>query len=386
MRNLFNQLFPFRPRENSSAEENFLTESFTYFLEHDKAVLEAFVSRVLRRRIDVERYEVKTRFAEQLGGRTLFPDLKLILESSRGERYIMFSEHKWNSGIRPDQLVDYDQISRSIEADDRHLVTIVARADQKRAAESTHISLPGTHLLWEDIYLLLESLNNKNQLLCEFLRFMETNNLNPGKPINSATMKAFLLSTDFKAQLSRFTNKLLNEYGWTTVPKAFHSKVLVRDRFGRVGIEFQTTGWNPTLVVGFLYDPRNHMVSLTAPNESVDLFLRLEADPRTNPQIDEVLALLRQKAKLLTEKEARVLTRNETGNDNLWTLLIAQQSLASFIANASEEREQIEAIYNRVQDWLNILFKDGTVEKALITLKPTKSAVESEASAATEIE
>jgi hypothetical protein len=32
------------------------------------------------------------------------------------------------------------------------------------------------------------------------------------------------------------------------------------------------------------------MVSLTAPNESVDLFLRLEADPRTNPQIEGVLA------------------------------------------------------------------------------------------------
>jgi len=379
MRNLFNQLFPFRPRENSSAKENFLTESFTYFLERDKAVLEAFVGRVLKRTIDVERYELVTRLAEQLGDRIVFPDLKLGLESSSREKYVIISEHKWDSGIRPNQLCDYEQILLLRPADHRYLVTIVASADQKKAAESTRLKLPTTHLLWEDVYLLLSNLSHKDPLLCEFLKFMESNNLNPGRPIDSATMKAFLLSTDFKAQLSRFTNKLLNEYRWTTVPKAFHSKVVVRDRFGRVGIEFQTTGWNPTLVIGFLYDSRDHMVSLAAPNESVDLFLRLEADPRTNAKIDDVLAQLRQKAKLLTEKGARVLTRDET--DNRWTLLIAQQNLMTVIAGASEERTQIEAIYNRLQEWLNCLFEDASVEKALGTLKPMKSAIEPEAEA-----
>jgi hypothetical protein len=290
MGNLFNQLFTFRPRENSSASENFLTESFTYFLERDKAVLEAFIGRVLQRAIDVERYELVTRLPEQLPGRTRFPDLKLVLKASNGETYIIISEHKWDSGIRPNQLVDYEEILRSIAADHRHLVTIVARADQKRAAESTRLALPTTHLLWEDVYLLLKNLSNEDPLLCEFLEFMESNSLNPGRPIDSETMKAFLSSSDFKAQLTRFTNKLFNEYHWTTVPKAYHSKVQVRDRFGRVAIEFQTNGWNPSLAIGFLYDTRDHMVSLTAPNESVDLFLRLEADPRTNPQIEGVLA------------------------------------------------------------------------------------------------
>jgi hypothetical protein len=189
-------------------------------------------------------------------------------------------------------------------------------------------------------------------------------------------MKAFLSSSDFKAQLTRFTNKLVNEYHWTTIPEAYHSKVDVRDRFGRVAIEFQTAGWNPTLAIGFLYDTRDHMVSLTAPNESVDLFLRLEADPRTNPQIEGVLALLRQKAKLLSAKGARVLTRNEPDNGNLWTLLIAQQSLLSVLGNGLEERGQIEAIYNRMQEWIKCLFEDGSVEKSLSTLKPIKSAIQ----------
>ena len=115
---------------------------------------------------------------------------------------------------------------------------------------------------------------------------------------------------------------------------------------------------------------------LTAPNESVDLFLRLEADARTNPQIEGVLALLRQKAKLLAAKGARVLTRNEPGNGNLWTLLIAQQSLLSVLGNGIEERGQIEATYNRMQEWIRCLFGEDSIEKSLSMLKPIKSAIQ----------
>jgi hypothetical protein len=35
MRNLFNELFIFRAKENLSAKENFLTESFAYFLQRN---------------------------------------------------------------------------------------------------------------------------------------------------------------------------------------------------------------------------------------------------------------------------------------------------------------------------------------------------------------
>lgn len=370
MGNLFNRLFTF-----SSASENFLTESFAYFLERDKAVLEAFIGRLLGLQIDVARYEVVTRLPEYLPGKTRFPDLKLTLQTSNGESYVIISEHKWDSGIRLDQLADYEEILRSIDANHRHLVTIVAHPKQKRDAGLARLTLPTKQLLWEDVYSLLTHLSNKDPLLCEFLEFMESNRLNPGRPIDSETMKAFLRSSDFKAQLTRFANKLLHEYQWKGVPEAYRSKPEVRDRFGRVAIEFQTAGWNPSLAIGFLYDTRDHMVSLTAPNQSVDLFLRIEADPRTNPQIGEILVLLRQKAKLLSEKGPRVLTRHDPDNGNPWTLLIAQQSLLSVIGNELDERGQIETIHNRLTEWIRCLFDDGSVEKSLSLLKPIKSAV-----------
>jgi hypothetical protein len=376
MGNLFNRLFTFRPRENSSAEENFLTESFAYFLERDKAVLEAFINRLLGQKIDVIRYELTTRLLGHLLDKTRFPDLQLIFEAANGEKYAIISEHKWDSDIRPGQLADYEEILRSITADHRHLVTIVVHPKQKKDAALSGLTLPTKHLLWEEIYSLLNNLSNKDPLLEEFLEFMESHSLNPGRPIDSETMKAFLCSLEFKAQLARFTNKLFHEYHWAAVPKAYKSKSEIRDRFGRVAIEFQTAGWNPSLAIGFLYDNKDHMVTLTAPGESVDLFLRIEADPRTNPQIDAVLAVLRQKATLLSAKGARVLTRNEPGNGNPWTLLIAQQSLLSVVGDELEERGQIEAIYNRLHEWIGCLFGDGSIEKSLSTLKPIKSAIQ----------
>jgi len=385
MANLFGQLFTFRPREDYSSIENFLTESFAYFLRRDKDVCEAFVARVLGRKIKIEGYDLETQRVERLPGRTRFPDLELMFRASSGETYAIISEHKWNSEIRPEQLADYQEILSSKDADHRHLVTIVAGANQQREAQLAPLTLPidRTHLLWEDVYRVLKNLNKQDSLLGEFLEFMESHSLNPGRPIDSETMKAFLSSLDFKAQLTRFTNKLFYEHSWTIIPKRYLTKPEIRDRYGRVGIEFRTPGWNPTLVAGFLYDPRDHMVTLTRA-ESVDLFLRIEADATTNERIEEILALLSQKGKLLSTKGPRVLIRDEPGNDNRWTLLIVQQSLASVIKNSFEEREQIEAIYNRLYEWLNWLFEDPSVETSLSSLKPMKSATEPEAEAIAE--
>jgi hypothetical protein len=383
MVNLFSQLFTFRPREDSSPIENFLTESFAYFLRRDKDICEAFIARMLGREIKIEGYELETRLVERLPGRIRFPDLKLLLHASDGKTYAIISEHKWDSHIRPEQLLDYEQILGLIAADHRHLITIVARADQRRDAQSAPASLPTiqrTHLLWEDVYQVLKHLNKQDPLLNEFLKFMESNSLNPGQAIDSQTMRAFLASSDFKAQLTRYTTKLFHEYNWEIIPARYRKKIEIRDKYGRVGIEFRTAGWNPALTLGFLYDPRNHAVTLTSPSESIDLFFRIEADPRTNGKIDEVLALLGQKAKSLSEG-AKAHIRDEPGNGNSWTLLIVQQSLASVIAGASEEREQIEAIYSRLHEWLKCLFEDPSIEKSLSRLKPMKSATESEADA-----
>jgi hypothetical protein len=80
----------------------------------------------------------------------------------------------------------------------------------------------------------------------------------------------------------------------------------------------------------------------------------------------------------------QALIRDQTGNDNHWSLLIVQQSIMTVITHAVEESEQIEAIHNRLQAWLDCLFANASIEESLTSLKQVKSAIEPEAEAAPE--
>ena len=91
---------------------------------------------------------------------------------------------------------------------------------------------------------------------------------------------------------------------------------------------------------------------------------------------NDVLAVLRQKAKLLSAKGQRVPTCNGPGNGNLWTILIAQQSQLSVIVDSLEVRGQVEAVYARPVAWIKCLSEDGLVGKSLNTLKPMKLGVQ----------
>ena len=62
--------------------------------------------------------------------------------------------------------------------------------------------------------------------------------------------------------------------------------------------------------------------------------------------------------------------RDDDGNDNPWTLFIAQKSLAALITGKSTEREHLDAIYETLNRWLVVLFGDGGLETGLQTIKP----------------
>jgi hypothetical protein len=378
MRNLFNQLFTFRAKENFSAKENFLTEAFAYLLQTDKAVCEAFVGGVIGSPVQIEPgYDVTTRAVERLNGKRCYPDLGLFFRTSEGVCWRIFSEHKWDSEVRSDQLIEYANIlSHSQVASEKRLVTIVAQPKQKRYAEATQLCIPYVHFLWEEVYEIIKQAKSREPLFVQFLEFMKTQNLNPGLPIQTETIRAFLASATFKSQLTRYAGKLLNEYDWSIVPEAYRLNPKVSDRWGRVGLEFTTPGWNPTLTVGFLYDPQDHRVMFTAPGESIDLFLRLEADPVANKDAGAALTALDQKANSLRGLGPRVLLRGEDGNGNKYSLLIAQESLGSLIGQLNQERAQIDAIYARLSSWLSCLFEDKSLENALRTLKPFVSSIE----------
>jgi hypothetical protein len=282
---------------------------------------------------------------------------------------VFLSEHKWDSRIRPDQLVCYAGVLQSLPTYEKRLITIVARPDQKIEAETTLVSVPTTHLYWEDVYEILAHAHSPDPLLAEFVDFMKAKNLNPGAPIDAATMRWFLASISFKRQLIRYSDKLLNEYDWSIIPEPYRAKRKVNDKWGRVALDFKGAEWFPTIALGFLYDPTDHRVTLTAPVESIDLFMRIEAEPDTSEDCEKVLSTLRQKAEQLRLLGPRVLLRDDPGNGNSFSLLMVQESLQSAVGKFSEERAQIEAIYYKLHGWASCLFEDKRIEELLNNLK-----------------
>lgn len=113
--------------------------------------------------------------------------------------------------------------------------------------------MPATHLLWDDVNEILKHVDHQDPLLAEFVDFMKSKNLCPGPPIESQIMRAFafLASISFKPQLERYATKLFNQYDWSVIPERFRSDSEARDRWGRMALEFETAGCNPSLEAGF---------------------------------------------------------------------------------------------------------------------------------------
>src|ERR1700675_1089354 len=107
MRNLFNELFTFRAKENFSAKENFLTEGFAYFLQRDNRVCEAFVEKVLGYPVEIEPgYKVDTRLVEPTATGYCFPDLKLS--------FSFRSSNGVSSGVAEASLVDRGEVDKML--------------------------------------------------------------------------------------------------------------------------------------------------------------------------------------------------------------------------------------------------------------------------------
>src|SRR5262249_24158199 len=133
--------------------------------------------------------------------------------------------------------------------------------------------------LWEDVYRVLDEIDEKSTLLSEFLDFMKSQGLSPAPPLTVEVMKAFLKASDFLESLMNFASKLNNDYPWV-LPGRFHEENYVHDAWGRVGIRFETKDWKPSITLGFLYDESNHAVTFVNREKGIDLMLRIEAEPR----------------------------------------------------------------------------------------------------------
>ncbi len=191
------------------------------------------------------------------------------------------------------------------------------------------------------------------------------------------------------SQLRHCANRLLNDFPWGFLNARYRTAQrigranfpCVIDRYGRIGIEFMSNPYyTPAICAGFLYDTQDHGVELTRPEHGIDLMLRLEADPTTNPDniIGVIIQQLRDGRDRILQNEqgqgqkylTRIRLRGELGNGNTWSLLIAQKCLADVIQDCDSEDKQLQAIYDYFRQLLNSLFSDPQLEQALRNLNP----------------
>ncbi len=362
--NLFESLFDFYPREDHTPKENFLTESFAYLLQTDEDVRNGWLSVLLDRKVESVECEVITRQAEAdlEADTSVYPDLLLDGQLSDGERFAVYCEHKWDSPCNHAQLRRYRKVAER-KGGYARLAFVGATIKQRSEAEKCFADDCCRCLLWEDVFKTLNTLPNKCPMLKEFLDFMESHGLSPGKPLAIEVMRAFLQASDFRKSLQNMANKLLANYSWEVIPKRYE-RIYVQDAYGRVVIRFETEQWRPGLALGFLYDESDHRVKLVNRDKGIDLMLRIETYPKYTKDLQPALAILGEKRKVLKRTAASVLLKGERGNGNAHTVLIVRECLGDLIERAKTEGEQLETIYKRLTSWLQVLFEDGILEDA----------------------
>ncbi|HEY3968135.1 MAG TPA: hypothetical protein VGM05_26470 [Planctomycetaceae bacterium] len=363
--NLFEGLFPFHPREDHWPKENFLTESFAYLLRTDKAVLNCWLSRLLGRTVKTTTCEIDTRPSvhDVVTGTSFYPDLWLHGYISRHEPFDVLCEHKWESHCNPIQLARYSKEADSREPPAR-LVFVGATHKHKDDAAKYLPGGAGMCFLWEDVYEALDKLDHKSQILKEFLDFMKNHGLSRAKPLTIESMRGFLHGSELLEDLSHLANRLNDNFSWDIIPKRFHAERYIDDRFGRIGIRFETPDWRPALTIGFLFDGSNHRVQFLNPEKGIDLLLRIEAEPRNTKNIQPVLDVLASKRRMLLKTAASALLKGEPGNGNAYSVLIVRCCLGDLIERAKTANDQLAATQKMLNAWLKILFDDGKLESA----------------------
>ena len=279
--NLFESLFNFHPRKHHKPEENFLTESFAYLLRVDECVRNCWLSTLLdNSNINVATCKIMTRQSEKdmENGNSIYPDMLIDVHFSGGHHYLLHFEHKWNSPCNEKQLIKYQKV---VENKGPHARLVFVGASYKQKSEAARY-LPDNKcscFLWEDVFLALNDIPKKSLVLKEFLGFMKSQGLGPGRPISVEMIKSSTPASYLESLLI-FAQKLKNNYSWEVIPKRFHAYISARKGYGRVGIRFETKNWKPAITVGFLYDVTDHRVTLVNPDKGIDLLLRIEALPQ----------------------------------------------------------------------------------------------------------
>jgi len=366
--NVFSSLFGWRPSENKSSSENFLTEAFVYCLRANEKLCRTWLTKILGQDVDCSGIEITTRasYVDQENATTIYPDIDARGTFENGKPFNLLIEVKWGAPYDRSQVQKYDRLLKGQE--NPYLIFISPNAMDclKAAQDAGSLQSRFQAIRWDQVHSHLTAYSQHCRITRELGDFMDQQGLSAPKPISSTLIDEYLAGRDLLRRLWRYAEKLHHEFKWDFLPEIYHSPdhQSVRDQFGRIGIVFTPNGWDGAISVGFLYSNHDHKVRFAdGSNASVDLMMRIESAPKAAGR-EEVISALREVAPKVKTAGGAVHLAGDHGNKNRHTLFIAQMSLRDFV-QGNGESEQLRLMHEQIHTWSDALFRDGRLAEAL---------------------
>ena len=341
---------------------------FAYVLDSNEKACRAFVKRVIPgvEATTISEFKIDTqRSLDSLVPEAVFdrPDMLVTCERPGKDPLVIYSEHKWESGADREQLERYaKQVAQ--HSGSAVLVFIGKKIEQRAEAEDCG----AVSMLWEDIYSLLTPLREE-QPVTDFLEFLDSHGLSPHAPLSLARTAAYSCSVKVPSDCLRIVRNLYEKrLDWESIPEFYRFPSVAEPkpiRWGRVGIEFYRKKMKPQIFVGFLLDPEDHALEFTDERRGIDLALFIECDP---PSIKPKGSAWKDRAHALRSHflgRTMKVRYHEEIQHSKWRKLTVQECLVDVIRQHHDDESQTRAIYDRLESWATVLFKDGTLERAM---------------------
>lgn len=373
--NIFSMLYAYRPRDNITPGENYLTQSFAYVLRTDQVALQDFLKKVIPEVVagdEVEDIRIDTQVydAGHLSGSHSYFDMVIKGACSSGSFYVL-CEHKWGSRVAENQIKKYLDYLKHVAKDGTttRLVFIVDSVASRGKAMDKGAELA---LLWSDIYKLLGETPDQpdpTSSRYDFAAFLSLQGLRSSGPLSVENMAAYVFSHHLPRIMHEVCDELLNSSFEIEVPCDFFTlipKTRNEPSLGRVVFQYQHNRWDPGLSMGFLYSGEDLKLELVDADRGLDLMFRIECLPKDRPvyKLPRTLeALQRVKERFQAAyQEAptpRVLVLSDSTNKNDYTLLLVRICVADVIPVTDKREDQVKAISTCLKEWCRIVFNEG---------------------------
>ena len=348
---IFNRLFRYKATEKVSPEENYLTEMLCWLINNCPCFAQDYV-KILKQNDNDEAIT-------DIHAETQIYVSKGIIDMViyAGQNVVFICEHKVNSTLRDNQIQDYVNCQK--ELGDNYVFKTVLLTK----SISQHTQYADIKIIWNDIYNHINAnidnyYEKEKQIVEQFLLYLTEVGMGKKNALSIATAKEYCNIYDFEATLKSIFNDIKDDMNdlWDERITDFVGgkekfNVSVKERWGRLGIDFSKE-WKPiNLFAGVLLNNRDHKIS------------HFDNCPQFVIMVDCNLA---EREKTVNSEEYRHLKnvaipngyKYETEPKNRWRIAVLSKPLTEIIDHSCPNYdEQKRCIQDEIIKGINIILK-----------------------------